>query len=162
MVTASDQMQRSAVCAVIVASRHEANLTQEQLADATGWHRTRLAKIEACERRVEFHEIFAIARGLGVNPVLLMIRIQLWVSAPTVAESYHAVVKESYASAPETAVTAGDAEKDRAHPLAASGSPAIGWRAFAQMPVLSDAESDPVGISCRDACVSYRVCDSGF
>ena len=52
-----------AVVTVVAASRREANLTQEQLADRIGWHRSKIAKIESGERRLDVAEFIIIAGG---------------------------------------------------------------------------------------------------
>lgn len=72
-----------AVVAVIVASRHEAKLTQEDLADRLGWHRTRIAKIESGERRIDVPEFIVIADALQIPPELLFARVLRWLDAGT-------------------------------------------------------------------------------
>lgn len=66
------------VVTVITASRREANLTQEHLANRLGWHRTRIAKIEAGERRIDVPEFITIANGLNIDPVTLLDRVLRW------------------------------------------------------------------------------------
>ena len=67
-----------AVVTVIAATRREAGLTQEQLAERLGWHRSTLAKIEAGERRVDVPEFIAIAGALKVEPEVLYGRVLRW------------------------------------------------------------------------------------
>ena len=55
-----------------------ANLTQEQLANRLGWHRTRIAKIEAGERRIDVPEFITVANGLNIDPVTLLVRVLRW------------------------------------------------------------------------------------
>ena len=45
-----------AVVTVDAASRREAKLTQEQLAERNGWHRSKIARIESGERRLDVAE----------------------------------------------------------------------------------------------------------
>ena len=66
------------VVTVIVASRHESNLTQEDLATRLGWHRSRIAKIESGERRIDVPEFITIANGLNIDPVTLLARVLRW------------------------------------------------------------------------------------
>ena len=67
-----------AVVIVIVATRREFNMTQEDLAKILGWHRSRIAKIESGERRIDVPEFVAIANGLNVDPTLLLARVLRW------------------------------------------------------------------------------------
>jgi len=60
------------------ASRREANLTQEQLADGIGWHRSKIAKVEAGERRLDVAEFITIAGALKVDPTILLSRVLSW------------------------------------------------------------------------------------
>jgi transcriptional regulator with XRE-family HTH domain len=67
-----------AAVTVLAASRHDAELTQEQLADRIGWHRSKIAKIEAGERGVDVDELILIAGGLKVEPAILFSRVLMW------------------------------------------------------------------------------------
>lgn len=67
-----------AVVTVIAASRREANLTQEQLADRIGWHRSKIAKIEAGERRLDVAEFITIAGALKIEPATLFFHVLSW------------------------------------------------------------------------------------
>jgi transcriptional regulator with XRE-family HTH domain len=67
-----------AVVTVIAASRREANLTQEDLAKRLGWHRSRIAKIESGERRVDVPEFITIAGALKVEPEQLLAQVLRW------------------------------------------------------------------------------------
>jgi transcriptional regulator with XRE-family HTH domain len=66
------------VIAVLVASRREKKLTQEDLAAKLGWHRSTVAKIETSERRLDVVEFIQIAKGLGVDPEQLFSRVMKW------------------------------------------------------------------------------------
>lgn len=63
---------------VIAASRREARMTQEELANQLGWHRSRLAKIESGERRIDVPEFISIANALNVAPETLLGRVLRW------------------------------------------------------------------------------------
>jgi transcriptional regulator with XRE-family HTH domain len=67
-----------AVVTVIAASRREANMTQEDLANRLGWHRSRIAKIESGERRIDVAEFITIAGALKVEPEQLFARVLRW------------------------------------------------------------------------------------
>ena len=67
-----------AVVTVLVATRHEAHLTQDQLAHRLGWHRTRLAKIESYERRIDVPEFIQIANAINVSADTLLARVLRW------------------------------------------------------------------------------------
>jgi transcriptional regulator with XRE-family HTH domain len=67
-----------AVITVIAASRRDAGLTQEQLAAGIGWHRSKIAKIESGERRLDVAEFIAIAEALQVEPLTLLARVLRW------------------------------------------------------------------------------------
>jgi transcriptional regulator with XRE-family HTH domain len=75
-----------AVVTVLAATRREAGLTQEALARRLGWHRTRIARIESGERRIDVPEFIAIAAGLQMSALTLLARVLSWVdprSLPT-------------------------------------------------------------------------------
>lgn len=52
--------------------RHEAGLSQEELADRAKLHRTYISSIERGERNVSVENIFAIAEALKVPPADLL------------------------------------------------------------------------------------------
>jgi transcriptional regulator with XRE-family HTH domain len=60
------QAYKSAV-AKLIDARHEAGLTQRDLAEKLGKARSFVGKMEAGERRVDFVEFIVIARALGVD-----------------------------------------------------------------------------------------------
>ncbi|HWM68288.1 MAG TPA: helix-turn-helix transcriptional regulator [Steroidobacteraceae bacterium] len=72
----------SAVVITLAASRREAKMTQEHLALRLGWQRTRIARIESGERRIDVPEFICIANGLNIDPNQLLERVLLWKSAP--------------------------------------------------------------------------------
>jgi transcriptional regulator with XRE-family HTH domain len=67
-----------AVVSVLGASRREAKMTQEGLALRLGWNRTRIAKIESGERRIDVPEFIVIANGLNMDPIALLARVLRW------------------------------------------------------------------------------------
>jgi DNA-binding XRE family transcriptional regulator len=67
-----------AVATVIAASRREVGMTQDRLADALHWHRSRIAQIESGQRRVDVPEFIAIALALQLDPAQLLGRVVRW------------------------------------------------------------------------------------
>ena len=63
---------------VIIACRKEAKMTQEQLANRIGWHRTKIAKMESGERRIDVPEFILIASALNIDPVVMLGRVLHW------------------------------------------------------------------------------------
>ena len=47
--------------------RISAGLSQEELADRAGLHRTYISSVERAQRNVSLENLFKIAQGLGVN-----------------------------------------------------------------------------------------------
>jgi transcriptional regulator with XRE-family HTH domain len=70
--------QHQAVVTIIAASRREAQVSQDDLADRLGWHRSKIAKIESGERRVDVAEFITIARALSLDPEQLLGRVLRW------------------------------------------------------------------------------------
>lgn len=54
--------------------RKDSGLSQEELADRAGLHRTYISSIERCERNVSLENIFLLAEALGVEPEELVKR----------------------------------------------------------------------------------------
>ncbi|OAS81955.1 transcriptional regulator [Achromobacter xylosoxidans] len=48
--------------------RSSARISQEELADRAGLHRTYISSVERGERNITLENIFHIAAGLGVDP----------------------------------------------------------------------------------------------
>ena len=69
---------RNTVAAVISASRKDADVRQEDLAQRLGWSRWKLAKIEAGEGKIEFGELVLLARALKIEPETLFRRMLRW------------------------------------------------------------------------------------
>ncbi len=67
-----------AVVTVIVATRREASLTQDQLAVRIGLHRSKIARIESGERRLDVAEFITIAGALAIEPAALLSRVLRW------------------------------------------------------------------------------------
>jgi DNA-binding XRE family transcriptional regulator len=64
--------------AVLSATRRECKVTQDDLAKGVGWHRSRVAKIESGERRVDVPEFIFIANALRIDPKDLSSRVLNW------------------------------------------------------------------------------------
>ena len=56
----------------LVAARHEADLSQQELADQLGRPQSFVAKYEGGERRIDLVELIAIARVLNVDPLKIL------------------------------------------------------------------------------------------
>jgi transcriptional regulator with XRE-family HTH domain len=54
------------------ARRLRLDLSQENLADICGYHRTYIGSIERAERNITLSTLEAISRALGVSPIELM------------------------------------------------------------------------------------------
>jgi hypothetical protein len=65
------------LCAVLVAARREAGLTQRQVAALTKRPRSWIAKIEIGERRVFLDDSYAISQAVRVHPEELLRRVEL-------------------------------------------------------------------------------------
>lgn len=55
--------------------RESSGLSQEELADRAGVHRTYISLIERCQRSVSLEVIFVLAKALGTNPAELLTSI---------------------------------------------------------------------------------------
>lgn len=72
-----EQWYRAAV-AVIAATRRDADVSQEELARRLGWSRSKIAKLEQADRRIELPDFILIARALNVDPEMLFRRVLRW------------------------------------------------------------------------------------
>lgn len=61
----------------LVELRGEAGLSQEQLADAAGLHRTYIGGLERSERNPTVVTLVALSRGLGISASALLSRADL-------------------------------------------------------------------------------------
>lgn len=59
---------------LLVAARHEAGLTQQQLADRIGRRQTFVSKVELSERRLDVAEFILICDALGADALALLKR----------------------------------------------------------------------------------------
>jgi transcriptional regulator with XRE-family HTH domain len=73
-----------AVTTIIAASRREVGMTQADLARTLGWHRSRVAKIECGERRVDVPEFIEIAYALRLDSAVLLTRVVRWAESSAV------------------------------------------------------------------------------
>jgi len=67
-----------ALLAVLVASRRDAGLTQQQAADRMKWSQSKVAQIEIGQRQVNISEFFEIAAAYEVDPQELFRRVAGW------------------------------------------------------------------------------------
>ena len=56
--------------------RKSTGLSQEELADRAGLHRTYISSIERCERNVSLENIFLLAEALGVEAAVLVTTVK--------------------------------------------------------------------------------------
>jgi transcriptional regulator with XRE-family HTH domain len=70
--------EHRALCAVLVATRREAGLTQAQLAERLGKPASFIAKIEIGKRRLDVVEFAAIAKALKLDPRKMFERFLSW------------------------------------------------------------------------------------
>lgn len=61
-----------AAIAFLIRARTEAGVSQRDLADRLGKHRSFVTKVESRERRLDIVEFVAICRALGLEPGQLM------------------------------------------------------------------------------------------
>lgn len=57
--------------------RTERGLTQEQLAEASGLHRTEISLLERSQRKPLLETVVALCRGLGVTPAELLHEVKI-------------------------------------------------------------------------------------
>lgn len=67
-----------ALLAVLVASRREAGLTQQEAADKMKWSQSKVAQIETGQRQVYVSELFEFATAYEVDPLELFRRVTSW------------------------------------------------------------------------------------
>jgi len=63
---------QAAFCALMIAARRKAGLTQAQLAKRLKKPQSFIAKYEGGERRIDVVEFIAIARAIGADPVRIL------------------------------------------------------------------------------------------
>lgn len=68
----------TSVVIIIIACRRAAKMTQEELAHRIGWHRTKIAKMESGERRIDVPEFILIASALNIDPLEMLGRVLRW------------------------------------------------------------------------------------
>ncbi len=72
-----DEWQR-AVVAVIKASREDADLSRQELADRLGLTYSQIVNMENSRRAVGLVDFMMLAQALGVDPVALFERVARW------------------------------------------------------------------------------------
>lgn len=70
----TDSPLRSILAQNIRKLRHEVGLSQEELADAAGLHRTFIGAVERCERNISLDNIGKLAKALDVPASRLLER----------------------------------------------------------------------------------------
>jgi len=60
------------------ASRHDADITQQQLAEKLGWSRNQVANVESGRRQIQVIDLLLFAKALNVSPMTLLNRILHW------------------------------------------------------------------------------------
>lgn len=65
----------AALVGLLVETRKEHGLTQQDVADKLGKPQSYIAKVEGGERRLDVVEFIALSRALGVNPSTLFDRL---------------------------------------------------------------------------------------
>jgi transcriptional regulator with XRE-family HTH domain len=68
----SDSPVRQALARNLRELRGERGLSQEELADLAGLHRTFVGAVERCERNISLDNIGKLAGALGVPPSILL------------------------------------------------------------------------------------------
>lgn len=68
--------QREHFRKLLTAARHDADLTQSDLAKRLGRPQSFVSKIEIGERRLDVVEFLHVARAIGVDPVKLIAELQ--------------------------------------------------------------------------------------
>ncbi|VDC28603.1 helix-turn-helix domain-containing protein [Pseudogemmobacter humi] len=64
-----------ALMQVLIETRKEAGITQQELADRLNRPQSYVAKVETGERRLDVIEFIEWAEGIGASPALLMDRV---------------------------------------------------------------------------------------
>ncbi|KGJ11375.1 XRE family transcriptional regulator [Paracoccus versutus] len=64
-----------ALMLVLIETRKEAGITQQELADRLNRPQSYVAKVETGERRLDVVEFIEWAEGIGASPALLMDRV---------------------------------------------------------------------------------------
>lgn len=57
--------------AILLDARHNAGLTQQEVADRLGKPQSYVAKVEGVERRIDVVEFVALANAIGADPAVL-------------------------------------------------------------------------------------------
>ena len=71
----TDEYQNFLDC--LISARKESNVTQQELADRLGKPQSFVSKFENRERRLDVVEFLQIVRALGVNPSVVLKKMEL-------------------------------------------------------------------------------------
>lgn len=78
MITTLRNRDHQAMMTVLRACRRERELTQDELSKLLKRWPNYIAKIETGERKCSVPELFEIARGMDIDPIVLFTRIATW------------------------------------------------------------------------------------
>lgn len=68
--------RHKALISILIKARESAGMTQTELANALGQYQSFVARLESGERRVDVIEFLEIARILGIDPKLVIARLE--------------------------------------------------------------------------------------
>jgi transcriptional regulator with XRE-family HTH domain len=68
--------RHKALCALLVAERDKADLSQEALADRLNQHQSFVARLESGQRRIDVVEFLELAEAIGFDPIRALKKIK--------------------------------------------------------------------------------------
>lgn len=68
--------RHKALCALLVAERDRADLSQEALADRLNQHQSFVARLESGQRRIDVVEFLELAEAIGFDPIRALKKIK--------------------------------------------------------------------------------------
>lgn len=68
--------RHKALCALLVAEREKADLSQEELAEMLDQHQSFVARLESGQRRIDVVEFLELAEAIGFDPVRALKKIK--------------------------------------------------------------------------------------
>lgn len=70
---------QKALCAILIAERRQAGLTQMDLAERLRCHQSLIARIESGERRIDVIELIALSQAIGCAPEKILLEVASYV-----------------------------------------------------------------------------------